>query len=57
MADYNQYYLLTKDGAINGYFSLLVVVPEVKMGLFMTISTGGYKCVCPHILQLDTLDQ
>ena len=43
MANFSQFDVITKDGAIGGYLSLTALVPELKTGLFLTISTGNME--------------
>ena len=41
MENFNQYFVYTKDGVIGGYRSLMVLQPELKLGIFFVMSTGG----------------
>lgn len=41
MSRFSEFNVLGKDGVIGGYQSLMSMVPELKTGLFITISTGS----------------
>ena len=41
MAQYASYNLLTKGGDLTGYHSASAVVPELNLGIFAALSTGG----------------
>ena len=48
MANYSRFWMETKDGVIGGYQSFTALVPELKFGMFLAMSTGGPTCVTVH---------
>lgn len=38
---FNEFYMMSKDGAINGYQTLMVMIPELKLGVYFAMTTGG----------------
>ena len=43
MANFSRFYLLSKDGSVPGYNSQMVLQPEMGLGFFATMSTGGSR--------------
>jgi CubicO group peptidase (beta-lactamase class C family) len=43
MGNFSRFYLLSKDGSVPGYNSQMVLQPDMKLGIFTTMSTGGAR--------------
>ncbi len=43
MGNFSRFYLLSKDGSVPGYNSQMVLLPDLKLGIFTTMSTGGSR--------------
>ena len=45
LSNFSRYYLISKDGSIPGYNSQMVLQPDLKLGLFASMTTGEGRSV------------